>query len=161
MIKIKNITPVGVDLDNILKLYVVLLGVSVCTSFHFFEFIELLNKYQEQTTIFITQKQLLSSMLEHLGFFPFIFVWCICLVGYHYFYHFHGCKSIYLMKRLPQKGEFLKRIIALPIFLFCLTILLMTGYMLLYYQIYLIVIENISTEVNLWEIILNHWLEGG
>lgn len=161
MIKMKNITPVGVDLDNILKLYVVLLGVSICSSFHFFEFLDLWKHYQEQTSADITTELLLSSFLKHLGFFPFLFLWCIFLVGYHYFYHFQGSKSIYLMKRLPQKGEFIKRLVTLPIFLFCLTTVLMSIYMVFYYQIYLIVMENTQTEENLWGIILKKWLKGG
>lgn len=160
MTKLDDITPVGVNLDNILKFYVVLLGISIATSFDFFDFCRLLHSHRLDNANAFPQKELFTSFWENIGFFPCIFLWCILLGFYHYFYHFQGSKSIYLMRRLPQKGEFTKRIIALPIALFCLTFLLIIVYMLLYFQIFLIFYENQNYEGNLWEIIIQTILKG-
>ena len=36
------------------------------------------------------------------------------LAVYHYYYHYHGSKSIYLMRRLPARWELARRCLALP-----------------------------------------------
>lgn len=55
------------------------------------------------------------ALLDH-GLAGFAAV-AVCMAGlalYHWFYHYQGSKSIYLMRRLPQRWELLRRCAALP-----------------------------------------------
>ena len=50
-----------------------------------------------------------------LVFFPLYALGSILFVIYHYSYHFKGSKSIYLMRRLPDRWELHRRCLTLPI----------------------------------------------
>ncbi len=58
------------------------------------------------------------------------------LAVYHYAYHFQGAKSIYLMKRLPNRWEMPRRLVTLPVLgvAACMGIsfLLLLGYFVIY-----------------------------
>lgn len=56
---------------------------------------------------------------------------------YHYLFHYHESKSIYLMKRLPNRWELYKRCFALPCLEILLSLLTALTLFLLYYGIYL------------------------
>lgn len=61
----------------------------------------------------------------------------VALAVYHYAYHFQGSKSIYLMKRFPDRWELLRRCITLPL-LGALACLCASALVLLtYYAIYM------------------------
>ncbi len=60
----------------------------------------------------------------------------LCFVLYHYAYFRQGSRSVYLMKRLPQRGEYLRRIWTVPVLLALAALLLgvlFGGIYLLYY----------------------------
>ena len=57
-----------------------------------------------------------SVVLDH-AWLGFLFV-ALCMPAvalFHYLYHYQGSKSIYLMRRLPQRWELLRRCIVLPV----------------------------------------------
>jgi len=47
--------------------------------------------------------------------------------GYHLLYHFQGSKSIYLMRRLPDRGDLPRRCLAFPLFGLAIILLTMLG----------------------------------
>ena len=57
--------------------------------------------------------------------FAILFLFLICLAFYHYTFFFRRSRSIYLMKRLPQKGELIYRCTALPALLLLASLALM------------------------------------
>jgi len=76
----------------------------------------------------------------------------------HYQYHHRVSKSIYTMKRLPNRWELHRRCWSLP--LCCFAAVLLTGFLLLlvYYAVYLLVTpaENLAPDQwkKLWSVIL-------
>lgn len=78
--------------------------------------------------------QLLGSALTG---FVIVAMCALVIIIYHYVYHRQGSKSIYLMKRLPNRFELHRRCLTLPI-LAALISLLAAGVLLLsYYGIYM------------------------
>lgn len=60
------------------------------------------------------------------------------LVVYHYYYHRMDSKSIYLMKRLPNKWELHKRCLSLPIVGIVISIITMVLLWAVYFGIYML-----------------------
>ena len=70
------------------------------------------------------------------GFAVFYLVMLGVLV-YHYIYYYQGSKSIYLMRRLPDKWEMHRRSVALPLTMLMLGVITKMALWMLYYGIYL------------------------
>lgn len=60
----------------------------------------------------------------------------IPLAAYHYRYHFQGSKSIYLMRRLPSKGELARRCLTVPVMGVLLAAAMALLLICLYYLMY-------------------------
>lgn len=75
----------------------------------------------------------------------------IPLAIYHYSYHFQGSKSIYLMKRLPDRHELAKRCFTVPLIVGITA--LATAFLLLviYYNIYLAVTPEECLSPDQWQ----------
>lgn len=72
-----------------------------------------------------------------IGFF--ILILCmLALIIYHYAYHHQGSKSIYLMKRLPNRWELHRRCLTLPFLAALLCLLAAAALLLTYFGIYMI-----------------------
>lgn len=70
---------------------------------------------------------------------PFLLL-ALCMLGFvvsHYAYHWQGAKSVYLMRRLPDRGLWHKRCLTLPILLALAALLLCAVLAVLYFIIYL------------------------
>lgn len=61
----------------------------------------------------------------------------IGLAVYHYNYHFQGSKSIYLMKRLPDRREFARRCFAVPAAVIVISLTSAFVLLVVYYWIYI------------------------
>lgn len=67
-----------------------------------------------------------------------LMVFCmIALAIAHYNYHFRGSKSIYLMKRLPDRRDFLRRCITVPLTVTLICIALSLFLTVIYFWIYM------------------------
>lgn len=87
--------------------------------------------------------------------FPMTALGAAALLAYHYFYHFQGSKSIYLMRRLPRRLELVRRCAALPL-LTAAAALLAAGLLLaLYFGIYLLVTPETCLSSGQWDKIWN------
>ncbi len=59
------------------------------------------------------------------------------LILYHYAYHYQGGRSIYLMRRLPNRWELHRRCFTVPLLAAGASLLLWFVFLLLYYGIYM------------------------
>ena len=82
--------------------------------------------------------QLLDAGMDCSDGFCVLFVVLVAMIIYHYCTYYQGSKSIYLMKRLPDKWELYKRCVHLPMIAMIVEIITIVGVMSLYYGIYLI-----------------------
>lgn len=80
-----------------------------------------------------------SSLTEYVfwGFY-IVIVTTLLTAVYNYFYHYQGSKMLYLMKRLPDRGELCRRCVTLPIAGSVILIAWMYLLRMLYFAIYLI-----------------------
>lgn len=72
------------------------------------------------------------------GFFLYCFL-MLAVVVWHYLYYYNGPKSIYLMKRLPNRLEIHKRAWVLPLLGVAATLLAAFVMLVIYFEIYMIV----------------------
>lgn len=71
-----------------------------------------------------------------LIFFPLFALGSLFFIVYHYSYHFRGSKSIYLMRRLPDRWELHRRCLTLPIAMAVFFLLLGFIMLLLFFWAY-------------------------
>ena len=78
------------------------------------------------------------NMLTQNLFWGFVIMIIVTLFTgvFFYFYHYEGSKMIYLMKRLPDKGELWRRCVTLPIVGTVILVVWMIIVRLLYFVIY-------------------------
>lgn len=79
----------------------------------------------------------------------------IALMVYHYSYHFQGSKSIYLMRRLPDRWELWRRCLALPIMGILISLLAAAILLLTYYGIYMLATPKACLSPSQWHKIWN------
>ncbi len=75
----------------------------------------------------------------------------VILAVYHYFYHYQGSKSIYLMRRLPDRWELWRRCLALPLLCTAAAVLLAGLLLLLYFGIYLLATPAVCLTPGQWQ----------
>ena len=80
---------------------------------------------------------LVHEGLDSFDGFRMFYLVMIGLLVYHYIYYYHGSKSIYLMRRLPDSWEMHRRSITLPFLMITMGVLTQFALWLLYYGIYL------------------------
>lgn len=102
----------------------------------------------------LVEQRVMADFSELLGN-ALIGFWLVAigLVGFavlHYLHFWQGSKSIYLMKRLPDKMELHKRALTLPIL--ALLICVVTAFLLLvsYYGLYRVATPKQCIPVNQW-----------
>ena len=74
---------------------------------------------------------------KYLGLYLIEILALISFIGIHYSYHFKESKSIYLMKRLPVKGELIKRCITMPIVFSIIVLIIALIICVIYYAVYI------------------------
>lgn len=78
----------------------------------------------------------------------------ICMlqfIFYHGYYFYQGSKSIYLMKRLPQRGLLAKYIFTLPVLAFVVCMLILFILRLLYFEVYLLFTPDRCLPAHVWQ----------
>lgn len=101
--------------------------------------------------------EVLGSAL--LGFL-IVLLLTIPLAAYHYFYHYQGSKSIYLMRRLPDRWELLRRCVSLPVAVAAFMLLIAVLLLFLYYGIYCLATPEGCMRPRQWQILWNTYLGG-
>jgi len=106
------------------------------------------SKYWSRLYLYYETKKVLRTgaimpdFVEVMGRYllPFVvlaLVMLICSV-YHYRHHYRGSKSIYLMRRLPNRWELHRRCLTLPLAAAAICLLTAFALLLLYFAIYML-----------------------
>ncbi|NLW16480.1 MAG: hypothetical protein GX033_02315 [Firmicutes bacterium] len=143
--KLTHHLPPGVDLERELAWFEGGIFVSLLYSLRFL--IRYANEYQSLFLWNGSEKVLntnavMPDFVQILGgSLSGFLVLALCMAAtaaYHYSYHFQGSKSIYLMKRLPNRWELPRRCLTLPVLgiITCLCIALLL--LLIYYAVYML-----------------------
>ena len=143
--KLTHFAPAGFPIQTELKIIGWSLVASALYSLRF-----LVNFFQAREALFdytLAGKKVLiegarmpeMSILIHNAFIAFVLVGFLAIgtACFHYAFHSMGSKSIYLMKRLPNRFELHKRCLFLPLATILACILSVLFLYLLYYGIYL------------------------
>ena len=64
-------------------------------------------------------------------------LWCVSNVVFRYLYYYQGSKSIYLMRRLPDRGELYRSCLARPIQRMVLCLVICLAILLISYAYYM------------------------
>ncbi len=145
--RLNNLTPLGIEAKKEIKLITAWLIVAVLYSIPvIFRYRNLYNglfwstgTYTKTLIPYATMVPMNQVLGTHMIGFVFMVFYMIGLAVFHYAYHHQGSKSIYLMKRLPDKNEFHRRCLTLP--LLGIVVAIITGLLLffIYLSIYLLV----------------------
>lgn len=127
---LSRISPPGLSLKTHGRLFVI--GHLVCllfaTSFigNYYMAYSALYTFKAGKRILI-ENAVIRPFGELIGNGPFLYLLLAALLLllsiYHYVCFYRGSRSIYLMKRLPERGEILKRVFVLPLLLALFTLL--------------------------------------
>jgi hypothetical protein len=79
--------------------------------------------------------EIIRGKFRLFGIFAIIML-ALCLM--HYLSHFSGSRSIYLMRRLPQRWELLKRCVTVPLMGIVLCVILMVILTAIYFGAYMV-----------------------
>jgi hypothetical protein len=89
----------------------------------------------------------------------------IVLMGIHYLTHFQGGRSIYLMRRLPRRGELAFRCTIVPLLVIALCVLSAAALTTLYYQYYIGHVPEEIRSADQWRLLWSprqiKWIWGG
>ncbi len=143
--KTKKLFPVGYKYQYEVIFCVLAIIVAVLFSLQFFieykaEYYDLFEYYGDKTVLksFAFMPDYYILILDCFKLFsllPFVFAYC-CIANYTY--HYKHSKSIYLMKRLPQKSELYVRCVAFPLICLVLSVLVLIALIFIYYAYYML-----------------------
>lgn len=143
---VRSLMPAGLDCGKEIRmLYLgILAGVLYSTRF-------CLIYYSCYKDLFVSAggKRILLNHAEMQGFdvmirgamagFSLMILCLLAVMLYHYLYHFQGSRSIYTMRRLPDRWELLKRCVAVPLMGIAVCLVLALLLLGIYYVTYLVI----------------------
>ena len=141
--KLTKFVPAGIDYRQEIRWIGLAFLISLIYSLSFF--VTLLDQYDRLfervgEVRYLIEGAMMPDFSELLGTrligFYVIPVGMLILMGYHYFYHYLGSKSIYLMRRLPNRWTLLKRCVTLPVIAILVSLGIAFVLLLIYYGIY-------------------------
>ena len=140
----KRNSPPGIDLKQEYAVFII--GNCCSAVLAVFSFLINYIKHRESLFAYVSTQRILIDgavmtpfyKLNNYCFSGFFFVALFMLgyVIYHYMYFRHGSMSIYLMKRLPSKTEFLKRVWTVPLTAIICTLAIAVATLLFCYIVY-------------------------
>lgn len=139
--------PEGRTGNNETMVFIIGLIIAVILSFRFVKSLQnaitLINGFYIRTDNFKYVFPTFTDLIEG-AFTGFILLAVILMmfIPVYYFYHLQTSKSIYLMKRLPIKHEFIRRCVSLPVFHISITLLTGLLLYLLYLMVYLVMVPK-------------------
>ena len=91
--------------------------------------------------------------------FVILAVIALLLIPVHAGYWYQGSRSIYLMRRLPQKGELLRRTAGLPVLIAAAALAAALALLLVYFAIYCLVTPDANQPDGQWAALMRVWFE--
>ncbi|WP_276951718.1 hypothetical protein [Acetatifactor muris] len=140
--------PPGYPYEEERKMTLFLLGLGSALSLRFFgslhnasESLYYVDRIRGRT---VRPGALAESFLElawgYAGMFLPLYLFLGGMMLYHYFYYYRDCRSIYLMRRLPERGELWKSCVRAPLLGMAAGAVVMAALFLLYYGSYRLLI---------------------
>lgn len=162
---VQDFLPMGEEAKPLFRLYIIFLGVLFLLSlqffYHFWHFQVEQAWILEQEGLLI-QTEYFGQLLKHCFHgLHYFYIWCFGLGIHHYYSHTRGSKSIYLMKRLPNRWEFVVRIWTFPVVFALVTGILTFTLLFLYYHYYLHFSVPDTIPESQLEIFIDLWFQGG
>lgn len=145
--KIEDLAPLGMDAEKELRIIIAWLIVAVLYSLPvILRYRNLYSQLYWSTGTYVETLipgKHMAPMNEVLGThllgFVFLVFYMTGMAVFHYTYHRQGSKSIYLMKRLPDKWELHRRCLALPLLGIAAAIITGVIVFFIYLAVYLLV----------------------
>ena len=143
--KLEKLLPPGFDLEAELKWIAWGLGLSFFYSlgflFRYGSAISALYYYDGNYNKILNEQSYMRPFSQLFGSTTsgFLLV-AICMIGlaaYHYAYHYQGSKSIYLMRRLPDRLDLWRRCLTLPLLAILVCAVCVSILTAIYYAVYL------------------------
>lgn len=166
--RIRQIIPVGFKAETEIWIFITAEAIGIIRALLFFY--EYRIKYNSLFEIIYGERVLnatedMPDFYEILkgcfnGFVIAAFIF-ISLLLYHYIYHHKDSKSIYTMKRLPDKNELHIRCLTIPLTGIVLSILLSVCLLLLFYYYYITKTPAECLLPDQWEKLWTQLLKGG
>ena len=148
MEKFEKYTPPGIDFAKQLKMCLIGLGAAFGWSWSYLaKYLTARSNLYETTlrgrvlredAVMPGFYQLLHDGLDSFDGFLMFYIVMLGMLVYHYFYYYQGSKSIYLMRRLPDRWEMHRRSITLPFAAIIVGVITQLALWCLYYGIYLV-----------------------
>jgi len=155
--------PVGIDLNverQIFSIGMILVVLRACFRFFWCYYAKLAenNLYR-----WVGDKQIIApgaklsdfiTILDQSEWLTGFFVLALCLFAFlplHYAYHHQGSKSVYLMRRLPDKWEYHRRCLALPLTGIALCALTAFLLFLIFFSSYMLLTPDELLEPGQWQ----------
>lgn len=91
--------------------------------------------------------------------FVILAVIALLLIPVHAGYWYQGSRSIYLMRRLPQRGELLRRTAGLPVLIAAAALAAALALLLVYFAIYCLVTPDAKQPDGQWAELMRVWFE--
>ncbi len=166
--KSRKIIPVGFKKESEIWIFSSALAVGICRALLFFQvyYIEYNRLFEiefDKKTLIPNAKMtdfylIIDGVFDGFIIAAFIFIFLAC---YHYIYHGRDSKSIYTMKRLPNKYELHIRCLTVPLIGIVLCAVLSAALLVLFYHYYM---SNTPAEClfpDQWERLWTEILYGG
>ncbi len=157
MNKLEKFIPLGMNIRLELSKYTSVLFIATIYSLTFLYsfWLEKSDLYYDGQNLQLLEGAIMPDFVDILnlslfGYVVVIFAMLIMIFRY-YLYHHTGTRSVYLMRRLPNKSEYHKRCLAMPIFVAILSIVLAYIFLLIYYQYYMHNTPPQCLSPNQWE----------
>ena len=167
--KIKKFIPVGIKPETELWIYGSGIALSVLSSL--FYFVTYYGSYNAMFNYYGNKKVLIEgasmpdfwSLIDG-GVFDVFKIWIfafLAMIAVHYGYHYRESKSIYTMRRLPNKYELHIRCTALPLSATAVSLILSFILLIIYYVHYMTVTPDELLLPSQWEKLMDYIIHGG
>ncbi len=159
MKKLGNFAPVGRDVMADLRLYAIGFGIAFFFSLSYF--VSLGNAVAGlHRGEWIWMTPFVNVLGVSLNLFPALALLSLVPIIIYYQMHWGSSKSIYLMRRIPDRWDLHRRCLTLPILMAVISLLMAVVLFWLYYGIYLLVTPEGALYSNQMDMLLGNWLRG-
>lgn len=164
--KIKYYAPIGISFKTIFWFLVLQYGIVILQSLTFFPmFSEALYAQKEWSIEMGRVAEMESFVIISRYSFTYVRYACLgCLIalGMMNFTHHHKeSKSVYLMKRIPNKYEFFRRVMTIPMVSSALLLVIAFLLLCIYYMVYIKKSPGGSVADGQLQLLIDVWFKGG
>ena len=146
--------PPGMETEKEKNYYILLLIVAAVASCSFFSGLARALERVSAPMVYYRYEQMpdFYRLLEEkfLGF-GVVILYCVGTMVFRFWYYYQGSKSIYLMRRLPDKSMLIRSCVETPLKRILLSLAVMVGMVLLFYLTYWIATPEQYLQPDQWQ----------